>query len=841
MSRHISASPSVAVAGLWHLGTVTAACLASRGISTLGYDPDPEVVAGLAAGRPPLFEPGLEDLVREGVKNGTLRFSNDRAALAEAEIVWVAWDTPVDEEDRADVEFVIAQVITLFPHLKDDALVLVSSQLPVGSVRRLEQAYATLMPSGHASFACSPENLRLGKAIEAFTKPDRVILGVRSEQDADRVRRLLAPFSPTIEVVRVESAEMTKHALNAFLATSVAFINEIARLGEVVGADAREVERALKSDVRIGPRAYVRAGGAYAGGTLARDVSYLIEQGEARGHRMPLFHGVRDSNDLHRGWAYDALVRTVGQLSGHSIAVLGLTYKPGTDTLRPIAGRGPVPATRGHRCACHRVRSRCEEIATRAGALDRSRQHGARRVARSLCRCRSPPNGPSSGRSRLMHSWAAGSRRSSSIPAAFSQARCSVILVSAIRLWEHQHDTSRRPSDGHRDARGTPPCGRDNTRAFSAMRIGFDGRSLASPAGGVRRYAGELLDGLVRVNPSDTIVVFGAPADATQRHAVQGRSVTQIFPTNLGWSLVDLPRAIRNEGLDVFHAPAYTAPLHGAHPLALTIHDVSYERHPEWYPYRRDPIRRWFYRRSARTADVIITDSDFSRREIAAAYGFDPSHIKVVPLGVGGPFLGSASPRRPADVKQPYVLHVGDLHVRRNLRTLVRALARLPSVSSEITPPPLVLAGSDRGERANIESEARRANIQIRFPGPVDDDALVALYAGAAAFVYPSRYEGFGLPLLEAMACGAPVVGARAGAIPEVVGDAGILVDPDDELEMAAAISRLMTNTEVAGRLRSAGRKRAMDYTWARTARQTAEAYEEAIDRVSEAGRRTNR
>ena len=325
---------SVAVVGLWHLGTVTAACLASRGISTLGYDPDTNVVAGLAAGHPPLFEPGLEDLVRGGLKNGTLRFTSDRLALAETEIIWVTWDTPVDEEDRADVEFVIGQVTALFPHLSDDALVLVSSQLPVGSVKRLEQAYATMMPSGHASFACSPENLRLGKAIEAFTKPDRVVLGVRSARDADRIRALLAPFSPPIEVVRVESAEMTKHALNAFLATSVAFINEIARLGELNGADAREVERALKSDARIGPRAYVRPGGAYAGGTLARDVSYLIEQGEARGCRMPLLRGVRDSNDLHRGWAYDALVRCLGQLTGHSIAVLGLTYKPDTDTLR---------------------------------------------------------------------------------------------------------------------------------------------------------------------------------------------------------------------------------------------------------------------------------------------------------------------------------------------------------------------------------------------------------------------------------------------------------------------------------------------------------------------------
>jgi alpha-1,3-rhamnosyl/mannosyltransferase len=373
------------------------------------------------------------------------------------------------------------------------------------------------------------------------------------------------------------------------------------------------------------------------------------------------------------------------------------------------------------------------------------------------------------------------------------------------------------------------------------MHIGFDGRSLASPAGGVRRYASELLDGLVRVNPSDTIVVFGAPHDATLPRTVRRRPVRQIFPTNLGWSLVDLPRAVRAEGLDVFHAPAYTAPLHSAHPLALTIHDVSYERHPEWYPYRRDAIRRWFYRRSARTADVIITDSDFSRREIAAAYGLDSNHIRVVPLGVGGPFLASTPHRPPPDVKQPYVLHVGDLHVRRNLQTLVRALALLPSVSALSTPPLLVLAGADRGERASIEAEARRTNVQVQFYGAVADDALASLYAGASAFVYPSRYEGFGLPLLEAMACGAPVVGARAGAIPEVVGDTGILVDPDDEGEMAVWIGRLMTDVDLAARLRSDGRKRVMDYTWDRTARLTADAYREAIDLSAGRGRPAHR
>lgn len=327
----------VAVAGLWHLGTVTAACLASRDIATVGYDVDPATVAALQAGTPPVFEPGLEDLVRHGLARGTLRFTATPADVASADILWVAWDTPVDEEDRANVQLVVDRVTALFPHLKDDALVLVSSQVPVGTTRELEAAFARARPDTHVSFACSPENLRLGKAIEVFTKPDRVVVGVRSARDADRLRALLAPFTSNVEVVRVESAELTKHALNAYLATSVAFINEIARVAELVGADTREVERGLKSDIRIGPRAYVKPGGAYAGGTLARDIAYLIERGTGLGRPMDLVRGVRASNDAHREWAFDTVARLLGPLAGRTVAVLGLTYKPGTDTVRRSA------------------------------------------------------------------------------------------------------------------------------------------------------------------------------------------------------------------------------------------------------------------------------------------------------------------------------------------------------------------------------------------------------------------------------------------------------------------------------------------------------------------------
>ncbi len=330
-------APRVAVAGLWHLGTVTAACLASRGIPTLAFDPDAAVVSDLAGGRVPVVEPGLDELLRDGLASGTLRVTADPAALADVEIIWIAWDTPIDGDDRADVGAVLERIEALFPWLRDDCLVLVSSQLPVGSIRSLERAYAAARPEGRASFACSPENLRLGRAIDAFTRPDRVIVGVRSTRDADRVQALLAPFDVRIDVVRVESAELAKHALNAFLACSVAFINELARLGEAVGADAREIERALRSDARIGPSAYLRPGPAYAGGTLARDVIYLVERGEAHGFPMPLVRGVRDSNERHRHWAHEALQRLLPGLAGARIAVLGLTYKPGTATLRRSA------------------------------------------------------------------------------------------------------------------------------------------------------------------------------------------------------------------------------------------------------------------------------------------------------------------------------------------------------------------------------------------------------------------------------------------------------------------------------------------------------------------------
>lgn len=325
----------VCVLGLWHLGTVTAACLAAGGHDVVGLDFDATTVKQLQAGQPPLYEPGLEGLLQQGGAEGRLAFSTDVAeALDGREVVWVAYDTPVDDEDRADVAFVVERVKRLFAHLASGALVLISSQVAVGTTRRLEEADQAAYPDKPVTFGYSPENLRLGKAISVFTRPDRVVVGVRHEQERARVAELLRPFTERIEWMSVESAEMTKHALNAFLATSITFINEVATLCEQVGADAKEVERGLKSEARIGPRAYLAPGTAFAGGTLARDLVFLTQLGAE--HRQPthLLSGALASNEAHKTWIGRQLESHLGDLQGKRIAVWGLTYKPGTDTLR---------------------------------------------------------------------------------------------------------------------------------------------------------------------------------------------------------------------------------------------------------------------------------------------------------------------------------------------------------------------------------------------------------------------------------------------------------------------------------------------------------------------------
>ncbi len=326
---------NVCVVGLWHLGSVTAACLASLGHRVVGLDSDENTIAGLRAGRPPLFEPGLAELVETQANAGRLSFTSDpRAALESAEVVWVTYDTPVDDDDVADVDSVLSSVAALFPNIQAGALVLISSQVIAGCTRRLQLQCDTEQPGRDIQFAYSPENLRLGKAIEVFTNPDRVVVGANTERARSVVRTLLQPYADRIQWMSVESAEMTKHALNAFLAMCVSFSNEVAAICEQVGADAKEVERGLKTEKRIGPYAYLAPGGAFAGGTLARDVQYLRALASEHAQPATLLRAIKDSNDHHRSWVQRKLAARFPALDQTHVCILGLAYKEGTDTLR---------------------------------------------------------------------------------------------------------------------------------------------------------------------------------------------------------------------------------------------------------------------------------------------------------------------------------------------------------------------------------------------------------------------------------------------------------------------------------------------------------------------------
>lgn len=322
---------NICVLGLWHLGSVTAACCAKH-FNVVGLDFDAPNVARLNSGQAPLLEPGLNELISAGLAAKKLSFTTDpQTACTNADVLWLTYDTPVNDNDESDVEFVLGNLRRALPHLPPGALVLISAQLPVGTCGQLEQEY----PQFH--FACSPENLRLGKAIDAFEKAERAVVGIRNDAKKALLEELFKPFAAQTLFMRTESAEMVKHALNSFLALSITFINEVARLCEHTGADAKEVSAGLKTEPRIGPKAYLGPGGPFAGGTLARDVVTLSKLAENCAERISVIPAIKQSNDLHRGWAFRRLQSRLGDLRGKKIAVLGLTYTTNTDTLRRSA------------------------------------------------------------------------------------------------------------------------------------------------------------------------------------------------------------------------------------------------------------------------------------------------------------------------------------------------------------------------------------------------------------------------------------------------------------------------------------------------------------------------
>jgi UDPglucose 6-dehydrogenase len=279
---------NVCVYGLGHLGTVTAACLAATGHNVLGIDEFYPC--------PPEEEPDLIDMTAKYVGMGRLRWGCDLYEAASADIVWVTFDTPVDENGAADVGYVLQRVRFMLNSLGAKRIpIVISSQLPVGTIARIEAEYPF-------SFYCIPENLRHGSAVHNFLSPDRWVVGAREGSICTPIEMLLASthrVNANIEWMSIESAEMVKHAINAWMAMSICFANEIAALCEKVGANPSEVERGMRTEERIGQKAYIRPGGPYEGRTLARDLEYLRKIAGTETF-IPLLMSIPVSNDIHR-------------------------------------------------------------------------------------------------------------------------------------------------------------------------------------------------------------------------------------------------------------------------------------------------------------------------------------------------------------------------------------------------------------------------------------------------------------------------------------------------------------------------------------------------------------
>jgi len=325
----------IVVYGLWHLGTVTSACLAEIGHSVTGFDESVKVVNSLSNGVLPVNKPGIDELVSKNLREGKLQFVSDLSQLpVEFDYLWVTIDTPVDDSDDADSTGVINSIIEIVKKVPADCRIIISSQLPAGTTKRIRELIQTMVNERKLAFCYSPENLRLGSALNVFLNPDRIVVGVDSQEDFEKFEPLFLTISNRIERMSSVSAEMTKHAMNTFLALSVAFANEIATIAEIEGASAADVARGLRTDIRIGPKAYLLPGDSFAGGTLARDVRYLEQKSIDHNISTPIIDSIIRSNDAHSSWAKNRIHRAFNDLSGKEFTLCGLAYKPNTNTLR---------------------------------------------------------------------------------------------------------------------------------------------------------------------------------------------------------------------------------------------------------------------------------------------------------------------------------------------------------------------------------------------------------------------------------------------------------------------------------------------------------------------------
>ena len=327
----------IAVVGTGYVGLVVGACLAETGNDVTCGDVDQAKIDGLKQNVLPIYEPGLDGLVERNQQQGRLRFTTDVAsAVAHADVVFIAVGTPPDEDGSADLRHVLNVAEVIGEHMKREMVVVTKSTVPVGTAAKVAAAVARR--ARYPFHMCSnPEFLKEGAALDDFMKPDRVVLGVDSDHARSVMAELYAPFVRTgkpIIFMDIPSAEMTKYAANAMLATRISFMNEIANLCEKVGANVDLVRKGIGSDARIGP-SFLFPGPGYGGSCFPKDVKALVRTAGAAGSRLSVLEAVEEANDRQKHRLFEKLVCALGDaVRGSHIAVWGLAFKPQTDDMR---------------------------------------------------------------------------------------------------------------------------------------------------------------------------------------------------------------------------------------------------------------------------------------------------------------------------------------------------------------------------------------------------------------------------------------------------------------------------------------------------------------------------
>jgi UDPglucose 6-dehydrogenase len=332
----------IAVVGTGYVGLVTGVCLADVGHAVTCVDLDKAKVEKLKAGVPPIFEPGIEGLLKRNLEQGRVKFTTDLAeAMKGAACIFIAVGTPQGEDGSADLGAVLKVAKDVGRLATSDVVVIVKSTVPVGTCDAVEKTIAQELKARgsalRARVASNPEFLKEGMAIEDFMKPDRVVVGVTDPADEPLFRELYKPFiiddPGKLMIMERRSSEMTKYGANAMLATRISFMNELARLAEAVGANIDDVRRGIGADPRIGKK-FLYAGPGYGGSCFPKDVAALRKTGETKGVELKVLNAVMEANEAQKVWAAAKVKQHFKDVRGKRLAVWGLAFKPGTDDVR---------------------------------------------------------------------------------------------------------------------------------------------------------------------------------------------------------------------------------------------------------------------------------------------------------------------------------------------------------------------------------------------------------------------------------------------------------------------------------------------------------------------------